>query len=142
MAGTNKGTFLGISGSDYQMLGTGISGISSLISGLSQAGLIEEQGALSRSDYYRKAALTRDEGSRLRAKQAMGYISSGIELVGTPQLVMKETMMKARAEAKAQEITGDNIYALAQKNAANKRMEGVSSLIGSVLQIGSIAAGA
>ena len=141
MARENTGTFLGMSGTDLQMIGTGVSGISGAISAFSQAGLLEEQGALSRSDYYRKAALIRDEGSRLRAKQAMGYISSGIELVGTPQLVMKETIMKSRAEARAQEVTGNNVYALAKKNAANKRMEGVASLVESVIKIGATAAG-
>jgi hypothetical protein len=100
------------------------------------ASLLREQGALSRDDYYLQAALIRDKGSRVRSKQAMEYVSSGVEIVGTPQLVLKETLSRAYASAKSHETTGENILKLYNKKADMAEEEGQAALIQGILNAG------
>lgn len=100
------------------------------------ASLFEEQGALTRDDYFRQAALVRDEGKRTRSKQAMDYISSGVELSGTPLLVLKETLSRSMARASSYETTGLNYEKLYNRKAKSTEEEGMSSLISSVLSVG------
>jgi len=114
------------------------SGISSYMSGMDSASLLEEQGALSQDDYYRQAALTVEKGSRLRSKQTMEYISAGVEIAGTPQLMLKETLSKSRVEAAALRTTGDNVRRLYNRKAEIQENESRSSLIGGILIAGAL----
>jgi hypothetical protein len=116
------------------------SGINSYTSGMESASLLTEQGELSRDDYYRQAALTLDQGYRTRAKQTMEYISGGVEIAGTPQLVLKETLSKANAQSESYKTTGDNVYNLAKQKAKQAKNEGMSSLVSSVLLAGALLA--
>jgi hypothetical protein len=119
-----------------KVLGAGASlfgGYSSFISNYESASLFEEQGALTRDDYFRQASLTREQGDRIRAKQTMEYVGAGVELAGTPMLMLKETMSKARAKARSQEITGINTERLYNKKADIQKEEGMSSLVSSIL---------
>ena len=113
--------------------GSLFSGVTGYAAGMESASLLQEQGALSRGDYYRHAALTREEGLRVRAKQTMDYISAGVEIVGTPQLVLRETLSKSTAEAKALEVTGENVNILMNRKADIAQEEGMSSLVSGVL---------
>jgi hypothetical protein len=97
-----------------------------------EASLMEEQGALSRDDYYKQAALVRDDGHRLRAKQTMEYVSSGVEVVGTPLLVLKETLSRSYARASSYEKTGLAVQQLANRKAAITRNEGRAALTAGV----------
>lgn len=113
-----------------------LSGVSSLISGLETSSLLKEQGALTRDDYYKQAGLVRDEGHRIRAKQTMEYVSSGVEVIGTPQLVLKETLRKSLEQARSLQVTGDNLEAMYRKKAKQAKREGITSFISSVLESG------
>ena len=123
------GKLLGAGGSLY-------GGYSAMTSANANALLLEEQGMLTQSDYERQAALTRDDGHRARAKQAMEYVNSGIEIVGTPQLVMAETLSRSIAKATSLQVTGRNYNRLYGKKAAISRNEGQSAMISSILNAG------
>ncbi len=114
------------------------SGFSSIVSGNDQASLLEEQGALTKDDYYRQANLVRESGQRTRAKQTMEYISAGVEIVGTPALVMKETISKSLAKATSLEITGRNLERLYKRKAGTTESQGMSQLISSILTTGAL----
>lgn len=117
-------------------------GYSAYKSAFSEASLLEEQGALTRDDYYKQAALVRDEGHRLRAKQTMEYVSAGVEVVGTPLLVLRETLSRSYARARSYEKTGQNVMDLYNAKAKIMRSEGKAALISGVLQgAGSISGG-
>jgi len=116
------------------------SGINSLTQGMESASLLTEQGELSRDDYYRQAELVLDQGYRTQAKQTMEYISGGVEIAGTPQLVLKETLSKAKAQSESYKTTGDNVYNLAKQKAKQAKNEGMSSLVSSVLLAGALLA--
>lgn len=111
-----------------------VGGISSFLSSRKTASLLEEQGSLSRDDYYRQAALIQEEGSRTRSKQTMEYISNGVEIAGTPQLVLKETLSRAQAQARSYQVTGENVLKLSREKAKITKDEGMADLITSVLE--------
>jgi hypothetical protein len=122
------------------MIGGIISGIGSMYAGVSayksafgEASLLEEQGALTRDDYYTQAALVRDEGHRTRAKQTMEYVSAGVEVVGTPLLVLRETLSRSYARASSYEKTGVAAMNLYNRKAQITRNEGKAALISGVL---------
>jgi len=122
-------------------LGSGayiFSGITSFAQGMESASLLTEQGELSRDDYYRQAELVLDQGYRTRAKQTMEYIGGGVEIMGTPQLVLKETLSKAKAQSESYQVTGDNVYNLARRKAKQAKNEGMSSLVSDVLIAGAL----
>lgn len=125
----NYGSLLSGAGSLY-------SGISSYMSSFETASLLREQGALARQDYDRQAALVSDKGYRFRAQQTMAYVSSGVEISGTPLLVLKETLVKSRVQADALQTTGANIQTLYGKKASIVKKEGRASLISGLLSAG------
>lgn len=107
-----------------------------------EASLLEQQGSLARDDYYKQAALVRDEGHRLRAKQTMEYVSSGVEVIGTPLLVLRETLSRSYARAYSYEKTGEATKQLYDRKAAIMRKEGKAAFVSGVLQgAGSIIGG-
>jgi hypothetical protein len=109
-------------------------GIAANASALDEASLLEEQGALTRDDYARQAALVREDGARTRAKQTMEYISAGVEAVGTPQLVARETLSKSTAKAGALDVTGLNYQKLYGKKAQITRNEGQAALVSGIMK--------
>jgi hypothetical protein len=114
------------------------SGISAFDSVNDEASLLREQGALTKDDYFRQAALVRDEGKRLRSKQTMQYVSSGVEAVGTPLLVLKETLSRSMARASSYETTGLNYEKLYNRKAQITKKEGQSTLVSDVLKAGAM----
>lgn len=108
-------------------------GISTYRSAFSEASLLEEQGALTRDDYFKQASLIRDEGHRLRAKQTMEYVSSGVEVAGTPLLVLRETLSRSDARGSSYEKTGEAAMNLYNQKAKITRNEGKAALISGVL---------
>lgn len=117
-------------------------GYSAYKSAFAEASLLEEQGALTRDDYYKQAALIRDEGHRLRAKQTMEYVSAGVEVIGTPLLVAKETLSRSYARASSYEKTGQATMDLYNRKAKITRQEGKAALISGVLSGAGTMAGA
>lgn len=108
-------------------------GYSAYKSAFAEASLLEEQGALTRDDYYKQAALVRDEGHRLRSKQTMEYISAGVEAIGTPLLVARETLSRSYARGSSYEKTGVAAMNLYRRKAQITRNEGKAALISGVL---------
>jgi hypothetical protein len=125
-------------GKSLQASAFGLSGVSSAISRFQNASLLEEQGALTKDDYYRQAALVKEEGFRARSKQTMEYISSGVEIVGTPQLVLKETLSKSFAKANSLEVTGRNYERLYKRKAKQSQSEGMTQLVESIMMGGAL----
>jgi len=126
MATPTAGQFLGF--------GAGVfSGVSALLAANDQASLLREQGALTRDDYFRQAALVREDGHRTRAKQAMEYVSAGVELAGTPLLMLRETLSKAGAKSRALEVTGLNYERLYNRKAQITKNEGRAKLVGDIM---------
>jgi len=109
------------------------SGISALGAAEDSASLFEEQGALTRDDYFRQASLVREEGQRFRAKQTMQYISAGVEAVGTPLLVLRETLSKSMAKAGSLETTGINYEKLYNKKAKITKNEGQATMVADIM---------
>lgn len=112
-------------------------GYSAQKSAKKQASLMEEQGALQRDEALREAARIRDDGYRFKQEQGMAYISSGVELAGTPLLVMAETSKLAEAEAAATEKRGYAESDLSNAQAKITRSEGKSQMIASIGQAAS-----
>jgi hypothetical protein len=115
-------------------------GITSFASGMSEASLLSQQGEISRDDYYRQAQLIREQGARTRAKQSMDYVSAGVELAGTPLLVLRETLSRSMAEGAAYERTGRNVERLYNQKAKQTKNEGMGQLVGSVLSAAALLA--
>lgn len=108
-------------------------GVMAQDSAYANASLMEGQGLLTREDYNKQALLVDDEGKRFRAKQTMDYISSGVEMVGTAQLVAKETLFMSQAKSRSLRSTGAAMQTLAQKKAEITRSEGRAALISGAL---------
>lgn len=111
-------------------------GITAYSNSLEMASLLEEQGALVQGDYNRQAALVRDAGYRTKQKQLMEFVSSGVEIQGTPLLVLRETGKKAEAVAGSYEFTGQQYSDLYKKKAKITKSEGKAELISSILAAG------
>ena len=107
-------------------------GVSANKSAKAQSSLMEQQGQLQYEDALREAAGILDDGRRFQQKQMMEYISSGVEIQGTPLLVSSETMRMAEKEAEYTEKHGTAQRSLSQDNAKITRSEGKAALIGSI----------
>jgi hypothetical protein len=134
MSGALVAAGISLVGSMIQAKGQMDAGRSSYDAAFGEASLLEEQGVMTRDDYYRQAALVRDDGERLRAKQTMQYISSGVEAIGTPQLVARETLSRSYARASSYEVTGTNAMNLYYAKANIMRNEGRAALVAGVRQ--------
>lgn len=111
---------------------TTYSGVSSYQSGKKQAKLQKEQGALQLEEGLFEAARVRDEGYRYSQEQMMQYIGAGVEIKGTPLLVMADTIAKAEEEAKATEKRGYALENFASQQAKITTNQGRASLIASI----------
>lgn len=108
------------------------SGVSSYQSGKASAKLQKEQGALQLEEGLFEASRVRDEGYRYQQEQMMQYIGAGVEIKGTPLLVMADTVAKAEEEAKATEKRGYALEEFASKQAKITTSQSRASLIASV----------
>lgn len=97
-----------------------------------QASLQEQQGELARDEALQEAAQIRDESYRFKQEQMMQFVGAGVEITGTPLLLMRETEIQAEAEAKAVEKRGYASSDLANANAKITRSEGRAQLISSL----------
>lgn len=108
------------------------SGVAANKSAKKQASLMEQQGALQRDEALREASRIRDEGYRFKQEQMMQFIGSGVEVQGTPLLVLAETTSMAEAEARATEKRGYAESDLANANAKITRSMGKAQMIASI----------
>ena len=97
-----------------------------------QAALQEEQGQIQLQEALVEAAQIRQEGERTKQEQMMAYIGSGVEIQGTPLLVMTETTKLADTEAAATEKRGYAQGNLANAQAKITRAEGKAQMIASI----------
>ena len=97
-----------------------------------QAALQEEQGQIQLQEALVEAAQIRQEGERTKQEQMMQYIGSGVEIQGTPLLVMAETTKLANTEAVATEKRGYAQGDLANAKAKITRSEGKAQMIASI----------
>lgn len=112
------------------------SGFSSMQSAKQQAKWQESEGELAKQDYAHKAYIALDEGYRLRQQQAMEYIGAGVEIQGTPLLMLAETKRRTEIEAESISRTGGNINIMAGERAKITRSEGRSGFISSLFSAG------
>lgn len=108
------------------------SGIQANKNAKSQASLQEQQGALARDEALQEAARILDEGYRFKQEQMMQFVGAGVEITGTPLLLMRETEIQSQAEAAATEKRGYAAGDLANANAKITRSEGKAELIRSL----------
>lgn len=108
------------------------SGYSSMQASGNEAKLLQVQGETSQADYEHQAYLALDEGYRLRQTQAMQYIGGGVELQGTPLLMLAETKRRTEVEAGWIRRTGRNTNIITQEKANITKGEGRSAFISSI----------
>jgi hypothetical protein len=108
------------------------SGYSAYQSGKQQSKLLKEQGELQLQEGLFEASRVRDEGRRFQQEQMMQYIGAGVEIKGTPLLVMAETVARAEEEAKATERRGYAQESFAAKQGSIAVNQGRAALIGSI----------
>jgi hypothetical protein len=107
-------------------------GYSAYSSAKKQASLLKQQGEIALKESLRNAALIIDDGKRFQQQQEMAYISSGVDIEGTPLLLMTETKYMAGAEAKAMEESGYAQKKLYDQQAKIAKKEGKSQFISSI----------
>jgi len=112
------------------------SGFSAQQSASQQAQWQLMEGELAKQDYAHKGYLALDEGYRLRQRQAMEYIGAGVEIQGTPLLMLAETKRRVEVEADWINRTGGNINILSQAKASTTKNEGRSAFISSIFSAG------
>lgn len=96
------------------------------------ASLQEEQGQLQQQEAMVEAAQIREEGERTKQEQMMAFVGSGVEIQGTPLLLMAETTKLANTEAAATEKRGYAQGNLANAQAKITRSEGKAQMIASI----------
>ena len=101
------------------------------------ASLLREQGLLAQTDYEKQARIALDEGYRRRQQQTMDYIGAGVEIQGTPLLMLAETAKKTETQARELRTTGRNSRNLYNRRAKISRSEGRAAFISSIFTAGS-----
>lgn len=103
--------------------------------------IAREQGELDKQDAERAAREELAEADRARKLQKMAYLKSGVDLTGSPLLVMEETRSKGEENAKnirdSQKARSNLAY---QSVAANKPVSR-ASLVNTALDVGAGIAG-
>ena len=110
------------------------SGYMAYQSGQAQQGLMEKQGQLQYEDSLREAKLITDEGYKFQQEQMMAYISSGVEIQGTPLLTLADTKAAYTEEAEYTVKSGKSQRSLSQATGKIDANEGKAALIGSIGQ--------
>ena len=105
-----------------------------------QAKLVKEQGGILRDEAYVEAGKIREDGYKFAQEQTMAYLSSGVEITGTPLLLARETLSMAEEEARATEKRGDQGLDLAQKQGNIIKNEGRAQMISGIIGAGSAVA--
>ena len=123
-------------GSAISAIGNIYSGYTSMLAANEQANNLEEQGDIQLMEAFRNASIIREEGRKFEANQSLQYIGSGVEIVGSALVTLKQTRKYAETEARATEEKGKAQSRLAYKEAKTKRNEGRAALLGGILKGG------
>lgn len=98
----------------------------------SSSKLQEAQGQLLYDESLVQAVLIKDDGQRFKQEQMMSYVGAGVEIQGTPLLLLKETQKASEFEAAQTVKRGKAQMDLANANAKITRAEGKAKLIASI----------
>jgi len=110
-----------------------VSGYSQYTAGKEKEDLLQQEGYLSQVDANKQALIALDDGYRRRQRQAMDYIGAGVEIQGTPLLMLAETAKRTETQAEEIRTTGRNQRALYNKNAKVAYSEGRAGLVNQLL---------
>lgn len=95
-----------------------------------EADATEAQGSLMREEAYRSAWQRAEEVEKSRSKQKLAFLTNGVQISGTPELVLDETTRQGQAEVDALVRRGNALYDLSYQKADIMRSEGRAALIG------------
>ncbi len=114
-------------------------GIESQSAAQKEASAMRDEAEIQKQERLDEAADVRKEGRKIKAKQSLAFLASGVELGGSPLGVLEETQRGA-------ETTAEDLVTLAQKEfqvskakASAVENKGVAALFGGVakgLQLG------
>lgn len=105
-----------------------------------EASALEAEGLRLRDEAYAEAQRRATEVRKFKAKQKLAFLSNGVNITGTPQLVLEETKTQGQSEVNALANRGNAFANLAYKRAGIMRYEGRSAFIGSIFSgIGQVA---
>jgi hypothetical protein len=107
-----------------------LSGMLSNIESQIEAEFLLTQGTLAKQETLLNAERQAKNSDKLRRKQKMLFIKAGVDLVGTPLLVLEETRSEAEAELEAANSRAASLFNVAQGRSAALRRGGRARLVG------------
>ena len=127
----------------YGAIAHGISGLGSLMSGFSNMGsagseaeALEQQGALALEEARINAQQRAREGREFKASQSVQFAGSGVQIAGSPALVLARTHELNRQEVDAIMRRGQAVSDLYNDRAKSMRSKGRNSMLGGLLSAG------
>lgn len=112
--------------------GTLLAGYNAKQAARREASALEAQGLMLRDEYAKEAQNRANEVRKFKAKQKLAFLSNGVQITGTPQLVLDETTREGQDEVNALTKRGNAYADLAYRKAGIMRDEGRSAFIGSI----------
>jgi hypothetical protein len=101
-----------------------------------EARLLERQGDIALEESMAEGEQVAREGAHQREQQALNYQHQGVQLDGSPMLVLEETRRLVKQEVDAILRRGNNQSDLNRRRAMITRNEGRASLLGQQAQFG------
>jgi hypothetical protein len=86
-----------------------------------------------RDDQYNQAAARSTEVRKFKATQKLAFLTNGVQIAGTPGLILNETTQAGQNEVNALKTRGDNYANLSYQRAGILRAEGRSAFLGSIV---------
>lgn len=99
-----------------------------------EASAMEAQGLTLQDEYAQEAQRRADEVRKLKAKQKLAFLANGVQITGTPNLVLDETTRQGQAEVNALTNRGNAYAKLYYQKAGIMRNEGRSAFLGSIFE--------
>jgi len=115
-------------------MGQMYSGAQAMKAASAEASLQRQQAVLASQEANREAARKEEDANKLRKKQKMIFLKSGVGIEGSPLLILEETEREARTEADAIRNSGLAKANLGLKKAQQTFRTGRAALIGSTLK--------
>lgn len=97
-----------------------------------EASALEAQGLMLRDEAYAEAQRRANEVRKFKGKQKLAFLANGVQITGTPQLILDETTTEGQSEVNALARRGDAYAKLAYQRAGIMRNEGRSAFLGSI----------
>jgi len=109
-----------------------LQGLSAKKSAKEEARDLRAQGALQLEESEAEALRIEEEGEQLEAKQKVGFLKSGVSLLGSPLLVLGKTFTGTQEQAAATRRRGRALSSLTVGKAKRVKRGGRAALLGSV----------